>query len=96
MAGAQGEAAFYTHPRLYAPLSENIPTVLRTSLDITTIANRHPEDRAKLDVFLQKHGGQVRDYAFLPLRCRYESLTMVLHKPDGKVVGTIDISPPLT
>ena len=48
----------------------------------------------KLDAFMNKHGGQVEDYAFLPLKCRYKSLIMVLHKPDGKVVGTLDIKPP--
>jgi len=96
MAGLHGGRPFFTLPRLYEPLAENFPAILSASLNITSLANKSPKDQAKLAAFLKKQGGDVKDYAFVPLRCKYQSLIIALHKPDSKVVGTIDISPPLT
>ncbi|MEJ2564968.1 MAG: hypothetical protein P8164_12390 [Gammaproteobacteria bacterium] len=95
-AGMQGKHPFYTHPDLYKPLAKNIFTVLDAGLDINKLTDNHPKYQAKLDAFLKKHGGGVKDYAYLPLRCRYRGLIMALHKPDGRVAGTIDITPPIT
>lgn len=92
--GGYGGRPFYTLPRLYRPLSDNIAAVLNAGLDITALASDSPGNQAKLDAFLKKHGGQVNDYAFVPLRCRYKSLVLVLRKPDGKLVGNLGIKPP--
>jgi len=89
-----GGDAFYAIPSLYEPLSEHIPEIIKASLNISDFAKKQPDDQAKLDAFLKKHGGQVEDYVFAPLTCKYKSLIMALHKPDGKVVGTLDIKPP--
>jgi len=94
MAALGGGDIFYALPHLYEPLSENIPEVLKAGLNIADLANKNPEDQAKLDAFLKRQGGQAEDYAFVPLTCKYKSLIMALHKPDGKVAGTLDIAPP--
>ena len=91
--GLGGRGAFYAIPSLYEPLSEHIPEVLKAGLDISALTSKRPNDQAKLDAFLKKHGGQATDYAFVPLSCKYKSLIMVMHKPDGKVVGSLDIEP---
>ena len=95
-AGMAGERPFYTHPDLYTPLSKNIFAVLSAGLDVNKLTKNHPEYQQELTAFLMKHGGDAKDYAFVPLRCRYRALVMALHKPDGHVAGTIDIPPPAT
>ena len=95
-AGMEGRHPFYTHPDLYTPLSKNIFAVLGAGLDVQQLTKNHPEYKKEITTFLKKHGGDAKDYAFVPLRCRYRALVMAFHKPDGHVAGTIDIAPPMT
>jgi hypothetical protein len=80
----QGEA--------YQPLEKSdLKKILEQSIDVKLLASKNPEAQIKLDAFLKKTGGNIEDYAFLPLLCRYTDLTIVLRRADGAIAGSLDI-----
>lgn len=78
----------------YEPLGKsNLPEVLTSGVEIGKFAALSEQNRDYLERFLARHGGTIQDYAFLPLRCRYQELLLALRRTDGSVVGTLDINP---
>jgi len=77
---------------LYQPLDRsNIPLVLAHGLSRDALINHSPENAKRLDAFLKERGKKADDFAFLPLRCRYRNIVLALRRPDGKIVGALDI-----
>ncbi len=71
----------------------NLPEVLKSGVDIGKYTAASEQNRDYLERFLARHGGATHDYAFLPLRCRYQELLLALRRTDGSVVDTLDIDP---
>jgi hypothetical protein len=78
----------------YEPLGPtNLPEVLAQSLDIAAYAAASDDNRQELERFLARHGGEAKDYAFLPLHCRYRELVLAVRRADGGIVDGLDIDP---
>jgi len=78
----------------YEALGEsNLPDVLKSGVPIGKYTATSEQNREYLDRFLARHGGTISDYAFLPLRCRYQELLLALRRTDGRVVDTLNINP---
>jgi len=81
----------------YEPLGQsNLPEVLKSGVEIGKYAAASEQNRDYLERFLARHDGTIQDYAFLPLRCRYQELLLALRRTDGSVVDTLDINPSKT
>lgn len=81
----------------YEMLGEtNLKEVLKDGLKIERYPAVSEQNRKNLERFLMQHGGTNQDYAFLPLRGRYQELMLVLRRTDGSIVDTLDINPSKT
>jgi hypothetical protein len=81
----------------YEPLGKSsLPEVLAHEVEIGKYLAVSEQNRENLEHFLASHGGATQDYAFLPLRCRYQELLLALRRADGSVVDTLNINPSKT
>jgi len=81
----------------YEPLGEsNLPEVLAHAVQIERYPGVSEQNRENLERFLAQHGGATQDYAFLPLRCRYQELLLAVRRADGSIVDALDINPSKT
>lgn len=77
---------------LYEPITaSNLPDILSRSVDIEAYARDSADARAELNDFLHRHGQNVAEFAFLPLKCRYQDITLVLRRSDGQVLDSLNI-----
>lgn len=76
--------------------ASNLPDVLNSGVAIGKYTATSEQNREYLDRFLARHGGTISDYAFLPLRCRYQELLLALRRADGSIVDTLNINPSKT
>jgi len=82
------------HGERYEYISaDNRTVILDSAIDIERRVADFDDDRAELDAFLARHGGQTADYAFVPLACRYRFLLLALNRKNGAVVDSLDIRP---
>jgi len=78
----------------YEPIGVgNRMKMLESAIDIERRVQGFDDDRAALQAFLTRHGGNASDYAFVPLSARYKYLLLVLSRRDAQVVGALDIRP---
>ncbi len=78
----------------YEPLgSSNLPQVLAQAVKIESYLAVSEQYKEELERFLARHGGAAQDYAFLPLRCRYQELMLALRRADGSIIDAVDIDP---
>jgi len=81
----------------YEPLGEtNLKEVLKGGVKIERYLAVSEQNRENLERFIVRHGGATQEYAFVPLRCRYQELLLALRRTDGSVVDTLDIDPSKT
>lgn len=76
--------------------NSNLPEVLAHAVEIGRYPPVSEQNRENLEHFLAQHGGTTQDYAFLPLRCRYQTLLLAVRRADGSVVDSLDINPSKT
>lgn len=77
----------------YEPFEKHLEKVFKRSLDTKIL---FPDDVSKLKLshFLNKHGGEAKDYGFFPLQGSTDKdVIWVLDRINGKPVGTIDSDP---
>jgi hypothetical protein len=78
----------------YEPLgNSNLPEVLAHAVEIEKYPAVSEQNRENLDRFLVRHGGAPQDYAFLPLRCRYQEMLLAVRRADGRIIDSLDIDP---
>lgn len=81
----------------YEPLgSTNLPEVLAHAVRIEDYSAVSEQNSKNLENFLARHGGEIQNYAFLQLRCRYQELLLALRRSDGSIIDTLDIDPLIT
>lgn len=69
------------------------PMLQAHAIDLERLGHNSEPHRRGLEQFLSKHGGQTRDYLFLPLVARYGEPILALRYSDIRVVDTINIRP---
>jgi hypothetical protein len=72
----------------YGP--EHLPEVFARGIDPGRLAHDMPAFKDVLEAFLKHHGGNERDYVYVPARGRYDQQLLVLRRQDGKIVGSIE------
>lgn len=91
--GLQG-VNLYRHADRYEPFSPAIlAEVQQYSLDLAMHIQTAADDRAKVERFLAKHGGELADYIFVPLIARYGEAVLALPRNQTQVLDTLDIAP---
>jgi hypothetical protein len=87
-----GKADLDARTEYYLPLHSKIDEILARSLNIDNYT-KDPDNKAKLDIFLKKHGSNVTDYAFLPLVGKEKDVLWAFSRKTKKPVDIIEISP---
>lgn len=87
-----GKADLDARTEYYFPLDQKIDEVIARSLNIDIFAKK-PENKAKLDVFIAKHGQKLENYAFLPLVGKEKDVLWAFDRKTRKPVDTVEISP---
>ena len=78
----------------YEPLTEiNMAEVIDHGIKIEKLQTTSEMNREQIERFLAQYGGTIRDYAFLPLYCRYQDLLLAVRRADGKILDRIEIRP---
>lgn len=90
-----GKAGPLQQPERYEAFSgKNLQAALRFSYDLEALTKQRPEEAAKVQAYLNQHSGKLDDYAFLPLRGRYQSVLLVLTRNDDALMDALYIEPP--
>ena len=63
------------------------------SVDLAKIALLDAQAKQAIDTFINRQGGKLEDYFYLPLRGRNKDIVMVISSKDGMPVGHISINP---
>lgn len=87
-----GKADLDARTEYYLPLHSKIDEILARSLNIDNYT-KDPDNKAKLDIFLKKHGSNVTDYSFLPLVGKEKDVLWAFSRKTKKPVDIIEISP---
>jgi len=81
----------------YEPFgSSNLPEVLAHAVKIENYPAVSERNTKNIENFLARHGGEIQNYAFLQLRCRYQELLLAVRRADGSIIDTLDIDPSIT
>jgi len=84
----------YLRGELYEAIDKsNIPLIIARGLDMQKLVRDRKDDAGKLVEFLRARNGKLEDYAFLPLRCRYANILLVLERTTGEVIDSLAIDP---
>lgn len=78
---------------LYEPLSSNLAHVAKKALDIDWYYDRAPGNRAKIEAFFARHGGNKQRYLFNYLVGYNKDIMLVLDRASGQFVDIIEIDP---
>jgi hypothetical protein len=78
---------------LYVPLSGHMEEVIKHSIDQTELLDRDKNNN--LEAWLDKYGGDLNDYAFLPIHSRYKDAFIAISKATLDFIGIVEIPPPL-
>ena len=89
----QGLPDLDRRPEHYHPYSGNEAAVLERSLDVRKLVEAEDNDGSAVDRFLATHGGQVDDYAYLPLVGRRGKMVLAVDRDSARPVAGIDINP---
>ncbi|KAG1661895.1 Fimbrial assembly protein, serogroup I [Nymphon striatum] len=76
----------------YEPYKENINQVLAKSIDKKIILKAASTDK-KINLFIEKYGSNLDNYAFLPLNSNKKEAIIVLDKESANPVATINSDP---
>ena len=60
---------------------------------LSSLAGNHPRQASRIDGFVARHGGNMKDFVYLPLQGRLDAFTMVLSTQTRLPVGALDIDP---
>ncbi len=88
----KGEPDLDGRSEYYEPYTNHIDSVITKSLDLKGKL-KQADDQLKLTVFLNKHGGRIESYAYLPLQTHEKDVIWVLNKLTAEPIGILDIDP---
>jgi hypothetical protein len=74
--------------------SETFQQLVEYQLDIPDLLARRPNARPVVDRFLERHGGTVEDYVFVPLKPRYRQIILAFARDTGRLAGWLPITVP--
>jgi hypothetical protein len=83
----------WIYERSFEPLEQHMDQVLAEAFDLEALRSRDTE--AKLDIWLEKYGGELTDYAFFPIHSRYQKSFIAIRLSNREFVGVLDIPAPL-
>lgn len=83
----------WTQERLYEPMDQYLDKIVDSGFDEQALRER--DEEGLVDAFLEEHGGSFNDYAFIPTHCRYLDGFIGVRRSDAKLVGFIEVPPPL-
>ena len=75
----KGEPDLDGRAEYYESYANHINTVIKKSLNLKGVLKR-PLDKSEFAYFLNKHGGNIDSYAFIPLQTNKEDVIWVLNK----------------
>jgi hypothetical protein len=78
---------------LYVPLSGHMEKVIKHGMNATELLDR--DKNQNLAAWLDKYGGELNDYAFLPIHSRYKDAFIGISKATLDFVDIVEIPPPL-
>jgi hypothetical protein len=91
---ARSTVPVYLRGELFEAIDKsNIPVIIARGLDIQKLVRDRKDDAEKLAEFLRAKNRKLEDYAFLPLRCRYANVLLVLERTTGEVIDSLAIDP---
>lgn len=88
----RGKPDIDARPEYYEPFDKFTQDVLAHGLKPEILLAK-PENKQKLEQFLQEHGKTANDYAFLPLSGKEDDVLWVWSRETSKPVGTLAINP---
>lgn len=89
----KGQKDLEFRPGLYHPYQPDLQQLRTRSIDLSQITTLDIDAKRAIDAFLASHGGQMKDYLYLPLRGKNTDIIMVLSPKNGLPVGSISIDP---
>ena len=60
---------------------------------LSSLAGNHPRQASRIDGFVARHGGNMKDFVYLPLQGRTDSYTMVLSRASQQPLDVLAIDP---
>ena len=88
----KGEPDLDGRAEYYEPYANHINSVINKSLSLKELL-KQPLDQLELAAFLNKHGGKIYSYAYIPLQTFKKDVIWVLNKITAKPIGILDIDP---
>jgi hypothetical protein len=89
-----GKSLFSLADDYEAMTPQNYQFVYGHALDMTDWLKRHPEAQPEYDAFMQKSAANAKDFAFVPLICRYKNVLLIIRQADNSIAGSLDIPQP--
>ena len=89
---AAGGADIDRHPELYRDFKKNMPQSFDRSLDLDTLSNQFPSNKAIIDSFRSRYPDST-GLAFYPLLGKNRDVVLVLNKNNLEIVDYIDLDP---
>jgi len=80
-------------PKYYLPYSQVEEELMTHAHPLSSLAGNHPRQASRIDGFVARHGGNMKDFVYLPLQGRLDAFTMVLSTQTRQPVGALDIDP---
>jgi hypothetical protein len=88
---SHGKSMFSLTDEYEAMTPPSYQYVYSQALDMTDWLKRHPEVKPGYDAFMQKPGAEPKEFAFVPLICRYRNVLLIFRRSDNSIAGSIDI-----
>ncbi|MBK7541040.1 MAG: hypothetical protein IPP10_05550 [Candidatus Competibacteraceae bacterium] len=89
----QGQKDLEFRAEFYEPYRPDLEHLRARSVDLAKIALLDAQAKQAIDTFINRQGGKLEDYFYLPLRGRNKDIVMVISSKDGMPVGHISINP---
>ncbi len=89
----QDRLPLWAYPKLYRPLPASIDAIIDESATESVIRAR--DVAGNMDGWIERHGGQFSDYAFVPIHSRFQDSMMGIRRSDQHLVDVVNIPLPV-
>ena len=89
----EGKPDLERRPEYYHPYLENKDKVIMKAKPLDELVKNDEKNKVEIDKFLQRQGGEVEDYLYLPLVGKNNDLALVLDKVTGLPIDGITADP---
>lgn len=80
-------------PEYYVPYAERSAQALQRAKPLSSLIDKRPETKGRIEEFLVSSKRQQQETVFLPLSARTQDFCVLLDRKDGKVVGFLGVDP---